>query len=113
MTAYYLKAESIRAVVLEADRIGSGQTQNTTVKITSQHNLIYGRIIRTFAVGWWSTMPMQMRLPSMSGRRREGMDSAKKGWFYGWYFKCQSDTQTLAVIPAVHQTDPLIWGIFS
>ena len=28
----------------------------------------------------------------------------KRGWFYGWYFKCQSDTQTLAVIPAVHQT---------
>lgn len=25
------------------------------------------------------------------------------GSFYGWYFKCQSDTQTLAVIPAVHQ----------
>lgn len=25
-------------------------------------------------------------------------------FFYGWYFKCQSDTQTLAVIPAVHQT---------
>lgn len=32
------------------------------------------------------------------------MFSARKGWFYGWYFKCQSDTQTLAVIPAVHQT---------
>ncbi len=24
------------------------------------------------------------------------------GFFYGWYMKCQSDTQTLAVIPAVH-----------
>lgn len=24
-------------------------------------------------------------------------------FFYGWYFKCQSDTQTLAVIPAFHQ----------
>lgn len=23
-------------------------------------------------------------------------------FFYGWYMKCQSDTQTLAVIPAVH-----------
>lgn len=23
--------------------------------------------------------------------------------FYGWYLKCQSDTQTLAVIPAVHK----------
>lgn len=27
-----------------------------------------------------------------------------KGFFYGWYLKCQSDTQTLAVIPAVHKT---------
>lgn len=26
------------------------------------------------------------------------------GTFYGWYFKCQSDTQTLAIIPAVHET---------
>lgn len=25
-----------------------------------------------------------------------------KGYFYGWYFKCQSDTQTLAIIPAIH-----------
>ncbi len=25
------------------------------------------------------------------------------GSFYGWYFKCQSDTQTLAVIPAIHR----------
>ena len=25
-----------------------------------------------------------------------------QGSFYGWYLKCQSDTQTLAVIPAVH-----------
>lgn len=32
------------------------------------------------------------------------MVQGKRGWFYGWYFKCQSDTQTLAVIPAVHQT---------
>lgn len=32
------------------------------------------------------------------------MISAKQGFFYGWYFKCQSDMQTLAVIPAVHQT---------
>ena len=25
------------------------------------------------------------------------------GSFYGWYMKCQSDNQTLAVIPALHQ----------
>lgn len=26
-----------------------------------------------------------------------------QGFFYGWYFKCQSETQTLAVIPAIHK----------
>lgn len=26
-----------------------------------------------------------------------------RGFFYGWYLKCQSDTQTLAVIPAIHR----------
>ena len=32
------------------------------------------------------------------------MATGKRGWFYGWYFKCQSDTQTLSVIPAGHGT---------
>ena len=27
-----------------------------------------------------------------------------QGYFYGWYLKCQSETYTLAVIPAVHRT---------
>lgn len=27
-----------------------------------------------------------------------------RDYFYGWYFKCQSETQTLAVIPAVHRS---------
>lgn len=27
-----------------------------------------------------------------------------RGTFYGWYLKCQSETQTLAVIPAIHRT---------
>lgn len=48
LTAYYLKQAGIRAIVLEADRIGSGQTKNTTAKITSQHGLVYDRIIRMF-----------------------------------------------------------------
>lgn len=48
LTAYYLKQEGIRTVVLEADRIGSGQTKNTTAKITSQHGPVYDRLIRTF-----------------------------------------------------------------
>lgn len=48
LTAYYLQRAGIETIVLEADRIGSGQTKNTTAKITSQHNLIYDRLIQTY-----------------------------------------------------------------
>ena len=50
LTAYYLKKHRLRVVVLEAARIGSGQTRNTTAKITSQHGLIYAKLIKTFGV---------------------------------------------------------------
>ena len=58
LSAYYLHKEGVRTVVLEADRIGSGQTKNTTAKITSQHGILYDRIIQTmgtrkaFAYAW-------------------------------------------------------------
>lgn len=47
LTAYYLQQAGKQVVVLEADRIGSGQTQNTTAKITSQHGAIYNKMIKT------------------------------------------------------------------
>ncbi len=39
LTAWQLKQAGVRAVVLEADRIGGGQTGNTTAKVTSQHGM--------------------------------------------------------------------------
>lgn len=48
LTAYFLRKKGIQAVVLEADRICGGQTKGTTAKITSQHNLIYERLIRCY-----------------------------------------------------------------
>ncbi len=44
LTAYKLVKNSIDTVVIEADRICSGQTKNTTAKITSQHGVIYSKI---------------------------------------------------------------------
>lgn len=41
LTAYFLQKRGKKVVVLEANRIGGGQTKNTTAKITSQHGLIY------------------------------------------------------------------------
>lgn len=48
LTAYYLTRSGIQTVVLEARRIGSGQTSGTTAKITAQHNLIYQKLIAGF-----------------------------------------------------------------
>ena len=39
LTAWQLEQAGVRTVVLEADRIGGGQTQNTTAKITAQHGM--------------------------------------------------------------------------
>ncbi|NLD49188.1 MAG: FAD-dependent oxidoreductase [Clostridiaceae bacterium] len=43
--AYYLNKEGFKIAVLEADHIVQGTTGHTTAKITSQHELIYNKII--------------------------------------------------------------------
>ncbi len=43
-----LKSEGKEVIVLEADRIASGYTKNTTAKITAQHNNIYSSIANSF-----------------------------------------------------------------
>lgn len=45
LIAYMLQEKGIETVVVEADSIGSGTTGFTTAKITSQHDLIYDRLI--------------------------------------------------------------------
>lgn len=47
LTSYFLRQQGMHVIVLEADRIAAGQTQNTTAKITSQHGLRYSRMIET------------------------------------------------------------------
>lgn len=48
LTAYKLKEKGIDSVILEAAGVCSGQTKNTTAKITAQHGLIYDRLITAF-----------------------------------------------------------------
>ena len=43
-----LRSRGVKTVVLEASRIGSGQSGNTTAKITSQHGMIYDALIQKF-----------------------------------------------------------------
>ncbi len=45
LTAYLLQREGCEVVVVEAKTIASGQTGNTTAKLTCQHGLIYDKLI--------------------------------------------------------------------
>lgn len=46
LTAYFLQKQGREVVIVEAKEIASGQTERTTAKITSQHGLIYEKLIR-------------------------------------------------------------------
>lgn len=46
LIAYYLQKEGKRVLILEADKIASGQTERTTAKITSQHDIKYSKLIK-------------------------------------------------------------------
>lgn len=48
LTAYMLKQNGREVVLIDAAEIASGNTKNTTAKITSQHDLIYSKLITEF-----------------------------------------------------------------
>lgn len=45
LTGYMLKQKGKNVVLIDAAKTSSGNTKNTTAKITSQHNLIYHKLI--------------------------------------------------------------------
>lgn len=51
LTAYMLQKSGKEVVVIDAKSIASGVTQNTTAKITCQHDLIYNNLIKEFGEG--------------------------------------------------------------
>ncbi len=50
LTAFFLAREGKQAVVLEASTVGSGQTGGSSAKITSQHGLIYQKLIADWGI---------------------------------------------------------------
>ncbi len=64
LCAYMLKRAGVDCLLVEADRICGGITQNTTAKITAQHGLIYDRMARRFgydtARGYWQVQRAAM-----------------------------------------------------
>ena len=50
LCAHMLKQARVSYILVEADRLCSGVTKNTTAKITAQHGLIYHKLLRRFGM---------------------------------------------------------------
>lgn len=50
LCAYMLKQAGLDSILVEANRICSGITKNTTAKITVQHGLIYHKLVKQFGL---------------------------------------------------------------
>ena len=50
LTAYLLQKKGYSCVILEAEKIGEGQTHHTTAKLTVQHGLIYQKLLDLFSL---------------------------------------------------------------
>jgi len=47
-TAYMLSDENLKVCIIDKGKVGGGVTENTTAKVTSQHELIYKYLLDTF-----------------------------------------------------------------
>ena len=50
LCAYKLSLSGVNYILIDADKVGTGTTEKTTAKVTSQHGLIYSKIIKEFGV---------------------------------------------------------------
>lgn len=50
LCAYLLARSNVNCVLVEADTLCSGITKNTTAKLTSQHGLIYHKMLKRFGI---------------------------------------------------------------
>lgn len=66
LTAYLLQSWGRKTVLLEANRVCGGVTKGTTAKITSQHNLIYAKLIET--IGLRAAQAIRRRQRAGGGR---------------------------------------------
>lgn len=50
LTAYFMHKNNVPYILVEKDRICGGNTGNTTAKITFQHGLIYGKVLKNYGM---------------------------------------------------------------
>ncbi len=103
LCAYELDRAGVEYALIEADRICGGVTGNTTAKITSQHGLIYGKLLKKFdaktAQGYW-------RANEEALERYRGFAKAIDCGFQtaeNYVYSCSSRRKLESELEALHQ----------
>ena len=94
LIASALRESGVRAIVLEADRIASGQTRNTTAKLTSQHGLIYGKLTQTRALRRRAVSRSKGWQSAFSGSRRRRPSSSRQSMAASYFSMGKSSAYT-------------------
>lgn len=114
LTAFLLQKEGRPVTVLEAKRIGSGQTRNTTAKITSQHGMIYRSLVQTLGETKSRQYAMANQTAVSEYRRIIGEESIpcdfeeKDAYVYGndvQNLKAEAETAARLGLPAEFSTE--------
>ena len=86
LCAHSLHQAGADYLLIEADRIGHGVTRNTTAKITSQHGLIYDRLLRQFGptaarLYWQANEDALKQYQNLAGKLDCNYET-KNNWIY-------------------------------
>lgn len=90
LTAHFLEQAGMKCVVLDAGRIGGGETRNTTAKVTSAHSLIYARLLS----GLGQERALEYARANQEAVERYKLLSQKYGHTFEWK-ECSSYLYTL------------------
>lgn len=86
LCAYWLQREGVDYALIEADRIMGGVSRNTTAKITSQHGLVYHKLVRRFgpeiARAYWDINEMALDEYGKLGKTADCDFAEKDNYIY-------------------------------
>ena len=86
LCAYFFHNAGVNYLLIEADRIGNGTSGNTTAKATSQHGLIYGKLVQKYghdaARLYWQTNEAALKQYDAIAKKLDFDYEVQSNWIY-------------------------------
>ena len=101
LCAYHLAQDGVDYALIEADRVMGGVSRNTTAKITSQHGLIYEKLIREFGTEkarlYWEVNEAALQRYRSIAQSIDCNFETKDNYIYSLYYPSNMETELSAL----------------